>query len=654
MAGTLTPVVDVPAHGQLVALPGGGYAVAAPSEEGDAILIQPYDSIGRATGQPIVAASALPENWQLDTFGVSSDGSSFVVVWSGHEWDDDGIVIQEASYTAQVVSANGQPIGDQVELDTPNADLLRYAEGFSVEATSDGGFLILGMHKEWHYQDTIMFFNRLSQTGEQIGAATVLGINLREDSYSVPRLDTAVHNGEVVVISHSAAEGGAVLRRFDEAGEPIAEPVILHYTRPEGSESYSFAGMERLSSGDLLISWNNFGYGGKFGPGSPISTSFQRLNADGSPIGEMITTGRASGVAALQDGGFVVLQDTSYQEGPSFYPGDNWLHVFDRNNQAVGEPGSANGGTRLVAQADGTIVLTGTDGTYVFDYAPSHTAEWGGKQAYIETWQDQELLSRDDGVEMLRSNAGVAMKSWIVNFEAASDEDGINATANAMANHLLGGNGANVFIAGAGNDKLYGLGGNDWLLGENGNDLLDGGDGHDVLIGGLGNDSVAAGAGADTVAGDDGDDAIGGGAGRDIVQGGTGRDFVSGDAGNDTLSGGAGRDWVNGGSGDDVVSGDRGADTLEGGSGADQFRFGASSGNDIILDFEYGAAGDRIVIDLPADGTINGLTVDAAAALFDAAEDTGDGVLIGLGDGHSILLAGLVKADLGADMFVLV
>ncbi|BBK41981.1 hypothetical protein STVA_20010 [Allostella vacuolata] len=288
------------------------------------------------------------------------------------------------------------------------------------------------------------------------------------------------------------------------------------------------------------------------------------------------------------------------------------------------------------------------------DYAPSHTAEWGGKQAYIETWQEQELLSRDDGIEMLRSNAGVAMKSWIVNFEAASDDDGINATANAMANHLLGGNGANVFIAGAGNDKLYGLGGNDWLLGEDGNDLLDGGDGHDVLIGGLGNDSIAAGAGADTVAGDDGDDAIGGGAGHDIVQGGTGRDFVSGDAGNDTLAGGAGRDWVNGGSGDDAVSGDRGADTLEGGAGADQFRFGASSGNDIVLDFAYGAAGDRIVIDLPADGTINGLTVDAAAALFDAAEDTDDGVLIGLGDGHSILLAGLAKADLGADLFLLV
>ena len=92
---------------------------------------------------------------------------------------------------------------------------------------------------------------------------------------------------------------------------------------------------------------------------------------------------------------------------------------------------------------------------------------------------------------------------------------------------------------------------------------------------------------------------------------------------------------------------------IAGSAGGDQFRFGAGSGHDIVLDFEYGVTGDRILVDVAGDGSLNGTTIPNAAALFDAAEDYDNGVLIGLGEGHSILLAWLVKADLGADMFLL-
>lgn len=625
---TITPTVDAPQDSETglvyAVVPGSGYATATLSDDRSEIIVQAYDSDGRAMGQPIVAASDLPEGAVLRSLGASADGSRLAVVWT----DSEG-------YFAQVIGTNGQPIGEPVDLETVTGTGL-YSS--TVAATSDGGFAIVGSQSTGAHDGGVIFLNRLSSNGEASEPVN-LGVNLNHVGGG-GELKLVAANGELLVITARTAEPGTVLRRLSEDGDPLAEPVTL---RPPESH-LGFRDVQLLANGDILVSWTESD-GSPYLP-QPIATHFQRIDSEGNSIGDAAVTDPARSFAPLQDGGFVVSIDGE-------------LQVFDRNNEPVGEPvGPAGGELAALAMDDGHVLVVGRDAgeyeTSIFDDPASRTAEWGGNSTYIATWQEQELLSREDGIDFLRSDAGVAMKPWIVNFEAASDADGINATANDMANHLLGGNGANVFIAGAGNDKLYGLGGNDWLLGEDGNDLLDGGDGHDVLIGGLGNDSIAAGAGADTVAGDQGDDAVSGGGGHDIVQGGAGRDFVNGDAGNDTLSGGAGRDWLHGGSGDDLISGDRGADTLEGGSGADQFRFGANSGHDIILDFEYGTAGDRLVIDVAGNGTLNGLDIPDAASLFDAAEDTDDGVLIGLGDGHSILLAGLVKADLGADMFLLV
>ena len=101
----------------------------------------------------------------------------------------------------------------------------------------------------------------------------------------------------------------------------------------------------------------------------------------------------------------------------------------------------------------------------------------------------------------------------------------------------------------------------------------------DVILTAGGNDNVNAGAGNDTVIA---------GTGNDTVSAGTGNDLVSGGAGNDLLSGGEGNDVILGGAGDDVISGGDGADILSGGSGKDTFQIAANSGDDIIVDFQFG------------------------------------------------------------------
>lgn len=65
----------------------------------------------------------------------------------------------------------------------------------------------------------------------------------------------------------------------------------------------------------------------------------------------------------------------------------------------------------------------------------------------------------------------------------------INATGNALANHLIGNAAINVLTGHDGDDWLEGLVGNDRLVGGAGNDLLIGGAGADTLIGGTGSDT---------------------------------------------------------------------------------------------------------------------------------------------------------------------
>ena len=74
-------------------------------------------------------------------------------------------------------------------------------------------------------------------------------------------------------------------------------------------------------------------------------------------------------------------------------------------------------------------------------------------------------------------------------------------------------------------------------------------------------------------------------AGDDQLSGGSGNDRADGGAGHDLLDGGRGGDVLIGGAGDDLLIGGRGDDALTGGAGRDIFVFGASAGNDLILDF---------------------------------------------------------------------
>ena len=147
-------------------------------------------------------------------------------------------------------------------------------------------------------------------------------------------------------------------------------------------------------------------------------------------------------------------------------------------------------------------------------------------------------------------------------------------------------------------------------------------------------ENIEAGHGADVVTGDNGANALAGGGGDDRLIGRGGDDLLLGGAGDDVIFGNSGNDRIDGGAGDDSLTGQQGADV---------FIFGLLSGQDVITDFN--TVLDRI--DVSAHGFAN------FAAVLAATTDTAGSAVIGLGDGDSIRLAGVLEAQLAADDFLL-
>ena len=112
----------------------------------------------------------------------------------------------------------------------------------------------------------------------------------------------------------------------------------------------------------------------------------------------------------------------------------------------------------------------------------------------------------------------------------------------ALADNIVGDDGANDLRGTSGKDRIVGKGGNDFLSGLAGKDLIQGGPGNDILSGGSHADRLYGGDGRDRLNGGSGDDLLVGGPGADILMGGSGNDVIeaAGDGSRDTVNCGEG------------------------------------------------------------------------------------------------------------------
>ncbi|MBL4789710.1 MAG: hypothetical protein JKY60_11935 [Kordiimonadaceae bacterium] len=115
--------------------------------------------------------------------------------------------------------------------------------------------------------------------------------------------------------------------------------------------------------------------------------------------------------------------------------------------------------------------------------------------------------------------------------------------------------------------------------------------------------------------------------------------------GADDIYSGGGSDTVDGGAGNDTLWGGGGNDTFTGGSGADTFVFASGHGEDTVTDFNA----DEDILYLVNTATDFTSTADVTAA----ATAQNGGLLIDLGGGDSVYLAGVSLGDVATMNLVL-
>jgi Ca2+-binding RTX toxin-like protein len=192
--------------------------------------------------------------------------------------------------------------------------------------------------------------------------------------------------------------------------------------------------------------------------------------------------------------------------------------------------------------------------------------------------------------------------------------------------------------------------------------VFNGTSGHDTLTGTSGNDTFTAN-GGDTMSGGKGDDTYFVNSASDVVieKAGEGTDTVStwlshtlsDNVENLVLTGngwstGTGNALANvltGNESPNTLDGKGGNDMLTGGAGNDTFVIAKGQGNDIITDFST-TSGDVIKLD--------GFAFTSFAAVKAASVQSGSDVMISLGDGQTLKLAGVQLSSLAAGDFSLV
>lgn len=407
-------------------------------------------------------------------------------------------------------------------------------------------------------------------------------------------------------------------------------------------------------------------------PGDHLTDTITVTSADGTTQDITITingaedaavvSGDLSGVIARGDSstsGSLAISDVDADDNPSFADvgstaGDNghgqfvltagtWSYTAGADALADAADGTTLTDTHSFTATDGTIqVITVTiDGTGSPPTAPSLRSDGvlenvegayigllsasdpdggqvsfsvrdarfriEGDKLYLKDGVFLDFESADSViVRVYARDADGVSSSAIVSFDVLDTDVGLTLAGTAAANTLTGSEEGDKVWARGGGDHVYGMNGDDQLGGSTGNDTLEGMDGNDRLYGGTGDDSVL------------------GGAGDDILYNGTGNDVADG------------------GEGDDMLWAGPGNDSLTGGAGADTFVFGVYSGNDIIADFDIHAD----ILDLAARGFADRAAVEAAASNSIGAGTSG--VLIDLGGGESVFIAGLTVASLAS------
>ncbi|MEQ9696028.1 calcium-binding protein, partial [Shimia sp. SDUM112013] len=522
---------------------------------------------------------------------------------------------------------------------TVNTPTANFVSNSFVEALPGGGYVVVWQDGLSDGDQDGLFGRVFNSDGTAIGSEFQVNTRFTGNQTS-PEIVGLASGGFVVVYDSFGIDGsltGVAGQQFAANGSAVGDEFVINTTV---SSAQSIPSITELGNGNIAVTWVGFG-----ADGNNYGIQGQVISASGGLIGDEFVANTFTlgsqywpDVAALADGGFVVVWDTDGQDRHSF---GAYGQRFNASGVAVGDEfqvhtsdGFAQDKPKAVGLGDGGFVVIwqsnhmgiGQTGLYMqrFDangdrvgvetqinqygnsVTRSHEIAPTSDGGFVVTWSggsfnstehplgfygarfdssaaavgDQFLISTD--VSSNRGNMPVVelangdlLATWLAAPDAGQTYGDIQSQVIGTFGEMSGTAGADMLQGAFGDDNIQGLGGDDTLVGLEGNDVLRGQDGHDSLRGGLGTDTLIGGEGNDTLIGGDSENDL-----RDVIYGGNGNDSIDGGYGNDELRGDAGNDTIAGGFGADTVIGGAGDDVLTGSAFGDVI-FGGD-GNDFI------------------------------------------------------------------------
>ena len=323
-----------------------------------------------------------PKDQQNPSVAGLSDGG-FVVTWQSYFQNE-----HENGIFAQRYSAAGAPVGGEFRVNTYKQN---HQSEPSVAALSDGGFVVTWTSQLQDGSGGGVYGQRYSAAGVPAGGE--FRVNFTTAGGQVRPSVTGLSGGGFVVTWSSFFQTNPEIhgQLFSAAGARIQFFRANTYV----TNRQDWSSVAGLNDGGFVVAWSSY-----LQDGSSGGIYGQRYSAAAAPIGGefRVNTHTSYGqdqpsVAALGDGGFVVVWQSSVQDGSS----DG---IYGQRYSAAGEP--VGGEFRV--------------NTYTANAQSSPSAAGLSNGGFVVTWQSYRQDGSEDGIYgKLHNVPGVRAREFRVN-----------------------------------------------------------------------------------------------------------------------------------------------------------------------------------------------------------------------------------------------